>query len=143
MAVSKSRIEANKTYEKNNYDRILVRFPKGTKDKIMEAASEEDQSVNNFIVNTICDKLNIARPVLKELETLKGKKAEPSGSQQEDKTEEESPEPQNIDIQALYKEYGRDTILSALGQVAIYSKYGESILHELVEYARTQQIEQD
>lgn len=142
MAVSKSRIEANKTYEKNNYDRILIRFPKGTKDKIMEAASEEDQSVNNFIVNTICDKLNIARPVLKELETLKGKKAEPSGSQQEDKTEE-SPEPQNIDIQALYKEYGRDTILSALGQVAIYSKYGESILHELVEYARTQQIEQD
>ena len=74
MATPKSRIEANKTYEKNNYDRILVRFPKGTKDKIMKAASEEDQSVNNFIVNTICDKLNIERPVLKELETLKGKK---------------------------------------------------------------------
>ena len=74
MATPKSRIEANKTYEKNNYDRILVRFPIGTKKKIGEAASNENQSVNNFIVNTICDKLNIERPVLKELETLKGKK---------------------------------------------------------------------
>lgn len=74
MATPKSRIEANKTYEKNNYDRILVRFPKGTKDKIEEAAQKENQSVNNFIVNTMCDKINIDRPVLKELETLKGKK---------------------------------------------------------------------
>ena len=74
MATPKSRIEANKTYEKNNYDRILVRFPIGTKKKIEEAASNKNQSVNNFIVNTICDKLNIERPVLKELETLKGKK---------------------------------------------------------------------
>ena len=74
MATPKSRIEANKTYEKNNYDRILVRFPIGTKKKIEEAARNENQSVNNFIVNTICDKLNIERPVLKELETLKGKK---------------------------------------------------------------------
>ena len=74
MATPKSRIEANKTYEKNNYDRILVRFPIGTKKKIEEAASNENKSVNNFIVNTICDKLNIERPVLKELETLKGKK---------------------------------------------------------------------
>ena len=74
MATPKSRIEANKTYEKNNYDRILVRFAIGTKKKIEEAASNENQSVNNFIVNTICDKLNIERPVLKELEALKGKK---------------------------------------------------------------------
>lgn len=74
MATSKSRIEANKNYEKRNYDRILVRFPQGTKDKIAEAASQENQSVNNYIVNTMCDKLNIERPVLKELETLKGKK---------------------------------------------------------------------
>ena len=74
MATSKSRIEANKTYEKNNYDKILIRFPKGTKDKLKEAAESEGQSVNNFIVNTMCDKMNIERPVLKELETLKGKK---------------------------------------------------------------------
>lgn len=74
MATSKSRIEANKTYEKNNYDKILIRFPKGTKDKLKEAAKNEGQSVNNFIVNTMCDKMKIERPVLKELETLRGKK---------------------------------------------------------------------
>lgn len=74
MATPKSRIEANKNYEKRNYDRILVRFPQGTKDKIEEAAQMEKQSVNNFIVNTICDKIGIERPVLKELETLKRNK---------------------------------------------------------------------
>ena len=74
MATSKSRIEANKNYEKRNYDRILVRFPQGTKDKIEESAQKENQSVNNFIVNTICDRIGVERPILKELETLKGKK---------------------------------------------------------------------
>lgn len=107
----------------NKFDRIAVNLPKGTKERIKELTGK---SCNAYISELI----------IKDLETLKGKEAEPSGSQQEEKPEEERPEPQNIDIQALYKEYGRDTILSALGQVAIYNKYGESILHELVEYAR-------
>lgn len=114
----------------NKFDRIAVNLPKGTKERIKELTGK---SCNAYI----------SELVIKDLETLKGKKAEPSGSQQEEKTEEERPEPQIIDISALYKEYGRETILSALGQVEIYDKYGESILHELVEYARTQQIEQD
>lgn len=114
----------------NKFDRIAVNLPKGTKERIKELTGK---SCNAYI----------SELVIKDLETLKGKKAEQSGSQQEEKTEEESPEPQIIDISALYKEYGRETILSALGQVEIYDKYGESILHELVEYARTQQIEQD
>lgn len=114
----------------NKFDRIAVNLPKGTKERIKELTGK---SCNAYI----------SELVIKDLETLKRKKAEPSGSQQEEKTEEESPEPQIIDISALYKEYGRETILSALGQVEIYDKYGESILHELVEYARTQQIEQD
>jgi hypothetical protein len=115
---------------KENYDRISITLPKGTKERIKELTGK---SCNAYI----------SELVIKDLETLKEKKAEPSGSQQEEKTEEESPEPQIIDISVLYKEYGRETILSALGQVEIYDKYGESILHELVEYARTQQIEQD
>ena len=114
----------------NKFDRIAVNLPKGTKERIKELTGK---SCNAYI----------SELVIKDLETLKGKKAEPSGSQQEEKTEEERPEPQIIDISALYKEYGRETILSALGQVEIYDKYGESILHELAEYARTQQIEQD
>lgn len=114
----------------NKFDRIAVNLPKGTKERIKELTGK---SCNAYI----------SELVIKDLETLKGKKAEQSGSQQEEKTEEESPEPQIIDISVLYKEYGRETILSALGQVEIYDKYGESILHELVEYARTQQIEQE
>ena len=73
MSTPKSRIKANQNYENNNYDRILVRFPIGTKKKIEEAAKSENQSVNNFIVNTICDRIGEERPVLKELPSLKGK----------------------------------------------------------------------
>ena len=73
MPTPKSRIEANKNYKKRNYDRILVRFPQGTKKKIEDAAQKENQSVNNFIVNSICDRIGIERPVLKELETLKNR----------------------------------------------------------------------
>ena len=76
MATPKSRIEANKNYENRNYDRILARFPQGTKAKIAEAAREAGESVNNFIVNATCDRIGIDRPVLKELKTLNGKRAE-------------------------------------------------------------------
>ena len=107
----------------NKFDRIAVNLPKGTKERIKELTGK---SCNAYISELI----------IKDLETLKGKEAEPSGSQQEEKPEGERPEPQNIDIQALYKEYGRETVLSALGQVEIYDKYGENILRRLVEYAR-------
>ena len=38
------------------YDLIQVRFPKGTKERIKEVATE--QSVNDYIVNAIIEKLD-------------------------------------------------------------------------------------
>lgn len=49
ITVSKAQKKATAKYEKENYDKILVRFPKGTKEKI-QAKSD---SVNGFIVNAV------------------------------------------------------------------------------------------
>ena len=41
--------------EKENYDKVLVRFPKGTKEKITATGAK---SVNGFIVEAVQEKLN-------------------------------------------------------------------------------------
>ena len=49
MKPSKAQREATYRYDKKVYDRILVRLPKGTKDRISAAAAENGESVNAFI----------------------------------------------------------------------------------------------
>lgn len=51
--VSKAQMKATAEYEKKNYDKVLVRFPKGTKDKI----SSVSNSLNGFIVSAVNEKL--------------------------------------------------------------------------------------
>jgi hypothetical protein len=51
--VSKAQMKATSEYEKRNYDKVLVRFPKGTKDKIAETGI----SLNGFIVSAVNEKL--------------------------------------------------------------------------------------
>ena len=51
--VSEAQMRATAEYEKKNYDKVLVRFPKGTKDKIANTGS----SVNGFIVSAVNEKL--------------------------------------------------------------------------------------
>ena len=43
-----------KKWEKENYDKVLVRFPKGTKERIKETGD----SVNGFVVKAVLDKLD-------------------------------------------------------------------------------------
>lgn len=47
MSVSKAQLKATKNYEDKKYDKILLRLPKGTKDKI----KERSDSVNGYIAN--------------------------------------------------------------------------------------------
>ena len=54
MAVSEAQKKATAKYEKENYDKILTRFPKNTKDKIKETGAS---SVNNFIVTAVKNEL--------------------------------------------------------------------------------------
>ena len=58
---TKARLEANSRYAKKAYDQILIRFPKGTGDKI-KAAMGEGGSVNGFIREAVEAKLNGVTP---------------------------------------------------------------------------------
>ena len=46
VAVSKKKQEANRRWDKANYDQILVKLPKGTKEKIRSTGAT---SINGYI----------------------------------------------------------------------------------------------
>lgn len=52
---SAAHIRATTKWEKENYDKVLVRFPKGTKDKIIDSGAK---SINGYIVQAVKEKLN-------------------------------------------------------------------------------------
>lgn len=58
---TKARLEANSRYAKKAYDQILIRFPKGTADKI-KAAAGEGGSVNGYVREAVEAKLNEITP---------------------------------------------------------------------------------
>jgi len=58
---SKSQILANTKYAAKNYDRILLRLRKDgetTREKIQNAAAAAGESVNEFILNAVREKMN-------------------------------------------------------------------------------------
>ncbi len=50
---SAAHMRATAKWEKENYDKVLVRFPKGTKEKITNTGN----SLNGFIVSAVNEKL--------------------------------------------------------------------------------------
>lgn len=52
---SAAHMKATAKWEKENYDKVLVRFPKGTKEKILNSGAK---SVNGYIVEAVNEKLN-------------------------------------------------------------------------------------
>ena len=50
---SEAHMRATAKYEKENYDKVLIRFPKGTKDRIKDIG----ESVNGFTVKAVLEKL--------------------------------------------------------------------------------------
>lgn len=54
MPVSEAQKRATAKFEKERYDKILTRFPKGTKDKILSTGAE---SLNSFIISAVNEKI--------------------------------------------------------------------------------------
>lgn len=54
MPRSKASIEAQNRYDAKAYDRVLIRFPKGTKDRIIATGA----TVNGFTVSVVLDRLS-------------------------------------------------------------------------------------
>lgn len=55
--VSKAQQKAVNKYVKNNYDRINVTFPKGTKEELENAAAAVGESVNNYIRTAVARRM--------------------------------------------------------------------------------------
>ena len=55
MAVSKAQQKAVAKYEKENYDKVLVRMMKGRKEEIQAHAQARGESVNAFINRAITE----------------------------------------------------------------------------------------
>lgn len=53
ITVSKAAQRATEKYAKENYDRILVKFPKGTKEQIQATG----ETVNGFINKAVAERL--------------------------------------------------------------------------------------
>lgn len=51
---SEAQMRATAKWEAANYDKVLIRFPKGTKDRITATGS----SVNGFTVSVVLEKLS-------------------------------------------------------------------------------------
>lgn len=51
--VTKAQSQATKRYQEKNYDKLLIRFPKGTKERI-QAVSD---TVNGYIVGSVLNSL--------------------------------------------------------------------------------------
>ncbi len=49
MPASKAKIRANDKYNKKHYDSMIIRVPKGKKEKIVAHANEYDISLNKFL----------------------------------------------------------------------------------------------
>lgn len=56
MTVKESQIRATTKYEKNNYFKTLVRFPKDKEDAIRGVLGTN--SLNNFIVSAVLEKVD-------------------------------------------------------------------------------------
>ncbi|RHR19098.1 Arc family DNA-binding protein [Blautia sp. AF19-34] len=53
--ISKAQQKAVQKYVKNNYDRVVVTFPKGRREEIKQHASNHSESMNAFIVRAVTE----------------------------------------------------------------------------------------
>lgn len=53
MPVTKAQQRAVRKYEKENYDKVLLRLPKGNREKIKAHAQQKGMSLNAYIVDLI------------------------------------------------------------------------------------------
>lgn len=62
MTVTKAQKNATANWEKKNYDKILIRLPKGTKAELQKKADYEKISLNKYIKNVLLKQLSQNQP---------------------------------------------------------------------------------
>lgn len=57
MAYTKASGKAVNKYIKNNYDQIMIRIPKGDRERYKAYAAEQGKSLNSFVIELIEEKI--------------------------------------------------------------------------------------
>ena len=52
------RYEKQNDFNRSNYDRVSVMFPKGYRDEVRERAKEQGKSLNSFIIEAVQEKMD-------------------------------------------------------------------------------------
>lgn len=115
------RYKKQNEHIKENYDRVSVTLPKGTKERI----KEKGYSINGFIADAVVEKLDKDEVN----NALQGEK-----SQEKDKHEEFTDRLNKESLEALYKEYGEMGTKDITLQLEIMGKYGIKAFEQYVEY---------
>ena len=58
MSTKEARYAATARYQKKAYDKILLRLPKGEKDRVQQQAETAGLSLNGFILSAVREVLN-------------------------------------------------------------------------------------
>ena len=118
MPVSEAQKRATAKYERDNYDKVLVRFPKGTKERIKDTGAD---SVNGYIIKCVLNALDGSQNAEETVNTEDTKKAPEA---------KKTPE-----ISELYEIY-KSKLHEFVTQLEIQEKYGNDVLLQLSEYRR-------
>lgn len=54
-----NQIKYQDDYNRKNYDRISLRVPKGKKEIIQQAAKDAGESVNEYIIKSVFERMNM------------------------------------------------------------------------------------
>lgn len=104
MPVSESQKRATAKYEKENYDKVLVRFPKGTKNRIKDTGAD---SVNSYIINCVLNALDGSHDAKVSTKTEEPEKT-PKAPEEPNKPEKKSSD--SSELQKLLDQKKADVI---------------------------------
>lgn len=58
MGWIENKLARTREYNKENYEQIVMRVPKGVKEKIKAAAEKEGKSMTSYIMEAVNEKMN-------------------------------------------------------------------------------------
>ena len=61
MAYTKASGKAVNKYIKNNYDQIMIRVPKGDRERYKDFAADQGKSLNSLVIELIEEKIKSGR----------------------------------------------------------------------------------
>lgn len=126
MKQSAAQARATQKWEKNNYYKVMLRFPKQDEDQIKAAAGD---SINRFILDAVYEKIRTHQDAPGRPETASGSAADTETAQTPERSSGPENGPEKItlevgpEIMQELRTYGNPAEIAAAGLRAIIEEY--------------------